>query len=186
MALPLHIHAGYRVAINRHTHSSCARCLLPPLRVSCLPNLQEFVDSAGEAGFVYASFGTICSVSAAELQAIAAALSTLPMRVLWKIKAEDLPEGLTFRDLRLGPNIKVVPTAPQNDVAAAPGLRAFLSHGGTGGVHEAAYNGVPLVGLPMIGDHFDNVMKAVHRGFGLLLDGRNVTKGEDWSAIAAA
>jgi len=34
---------------------------------------------------------------------------------------------------------------------------------------QAAYHGVPLVGIPMYGDQPDNVAKAVHRGFGLLV-----------------
>ena len=39
---------------------------------------------------------------------------------------------------------------------------------------QAAYHGVPLVGIPMYGDQPDNVAKAVHRGFGLLVPAHNL------------
>ena len=34
---------------------------------------------------------------------------------------------------------------------------------------QAAFHGVPVVGLPVFGDQPDNVMKAVFRGFGLMI-----------------
>ena len=34
---------------------------------------------------------------------------------------------------------------------------------------QAAYHGVPIVGIPVFGDQPDNVMKAVYRGFGLMI-----------------
>ena len=34
---------------------------------------------------------------------------------------------------------------------------------------QAAYHGVPVVGIPMLADQLDNVMKAVYRGFGLAI-----------------
>ena len=46
---------------------------------------QEFLHGAGERGAIYASFGTLCTVSAAELKAVATALSALPVRVVWKV-----------------------------------------------------------------------------------------------------
>lgn len=39
---------------------------------------------------------------------------------------------------------------------------------------QAAYHGVPLVGIPMYGDQPDNMAKAVHRGFGLLVPAHNL------------
>ncbi len=34
---------------------------------------------------------------------------------------------------------------------------------------QAAFHGVPIVGIPVFGDQPDNVMKAVYRGFGLMI-----------------
>ncbi len=42
---------------------------------------------------------------------------------------------------------------------------------------QAAYHGVPLVGIPMYGDQPDNSAKAVHRGFGLLVPAKHLQVG---------
>lgn len=34
---------------------------------------------------------------------------------------------------------------------------------------QAAFHGVPVVGIPVFGDQPDNVMKAVYRGFGIMI-----------------
>jgi glucuronosyltransferase len=34
---------------------------------------------------------------------------------------------------------------------------------------QAAYHGVPIAGVPLIGDQADNIVKAVARGFGVMV-----------------
>ena len=46
----------------------------------------------------------------------------------------------------------------------------FLSHGGLNGVHEAAWYGLPVVGIPLFGDHFDNMERAEAKGMAIKLD----------------
>jgi hypothetical protein len=41
---------------------------------------------------------------------------------------------------------------------------------------------VPVAGIPLIADQLDNVMKAVHRGFGLAIDPRGGLKAADIGA----
>lgn len=72
-----------------------------------LLTLQDFVEGAGEAGVVYVSLGTVCSIGADEFQAMAAALSALPARVVWKVGKDDLPGGLSLQEVRLEDNVKV-------------------------------------------------------------------------------
>jgi hypothetical protein len=43
---------------------------------------------------------------------------------------------------------------------------------------QAAYHGVPIIGLPMIADQIDNVMKAVHHGFGLAISPKGGIKAQ--------
>lgn len=49
---------------------------------------------------------------------------------------------------------------------------------------QAAYHGVPLVGIPMYGDQPDNIAKAVHRGFGLLVPAKHLQVGAPLPSIA--
>lgn len=41
---------------------------------------------------------------------------------------------------------------------------------------QAAYHGIPIVGIPVFGDQPDNVMKAVYRGFGLMISPGTITE----------
>ncbi|KTF92138.1 hypothetical protein cypCar_00012916 [Cyprinus carpio] len=62
----------------------------------------------------------------------------------------------------LGANTRIYKWIPQNDLLSHPKTRAFITHGGTNGIYEAIYHGVPMVGIPLFGDQADNLahMKA--------------------------
>ena len=47
---------------------------------------------------------------------------------------------------------------------------------------QAAYHAVPIVGIPLIADQLDNVMKAVHRGFGLAVSPKGGLKASNIGA----
>lgn len=51
-----------------------------------------------------------------------------------------------------------------------------MTHGGIMSGQEAAYHGVPLVGIPVFGDQTLNMLKAEQGGFGVMLSLKNVTK----------
>lgn len=68
--------------------------------------MQDWLEGAGEAGAVYVSLGTVCSIGAAEFAELAAALSGLPCRVIWKVGRDDLPAGVSLSGLGLGDNVK--------------------------------------------------------------------------------
>ena len=65
---------------------------------------------------------------------------------------------MSIRSLE-APNIKFVSWAPQNDVLGHPSVKAFISHGGSNSMYEAAFHGVPLVCIPFMGDQPDNAAK---------------------------
>ena len=65
------------------------------------------MDSSGEAGVVYVSLGTVCSIGAEEFRELASALSGLPAHVVWKASEDDMPAGMQLGSLGLGSNVKV-------------------------------------------------------------------------------
>ncbi|XP_027245053.1 UDP-glucuronosyltransferase 2A2 isoform X1 [Cricetulus griseus] len=75
-------------------------------------------------------------------------------KVLWRYKGK-IPATL-------GSNTRLFDWIPQNDLLGHPKTRAFITHGGTNGIYEAIYHGIPMVGLPMFADQPDNIahMKA--------------------------
>jgi MGT family glycosyltransferase len=97
-----------------------------------------------------------------ELQRVAAALGTLPVRaVLTAGPALDLS---TFD---APPNVQVVASAPHSEVLRS--AAAVVTHGGHGTVVKALAAGVPLVVLPMGRDQGDNAARVVAKGAGIRL-----------------
>lgn len=94
--------------------------------------------------------------------------SKLKQRVIWKWETEQM-DGLPS-------NVKLNKWLPQQDVLGHKNIKLFITHGGHGSTTEAIYHGVPLVGIPMIGDQPSNMLKAVKKGFAISLDFNTLTE----------
>ncbi|XP_061114831.1 UDP glucuronosyltransferase 5 family, polypeptide E1 [Conger conger] len=127
------------------------------------PELEEFVQSSGEHGVVLMSLGTLLGGLQPQIsEVIASAFARLPQKVLWR--------HLGAKPSTLGNNTLLVDWLPQNDLLGHPKTRAFVTHGGTNGIYEAIYHGVPVLGLPLIFDQMDNMVRMEARGAGITLD----------------
>lgn len=82
--------------------------------------------------------------------------SRLKQRILWKFE-DELPNKPD--------NVMIGKWLPQSDILAHPNVRAFISHCGLGGVTEAKFNGVPILGLPVFGDQHTNLEGIVDEGW---------------------
>lgn len=58
---------------------------------------------------------------------------------------------------------------PQKDLLGHPRTKVFVAHGGTNGVQEAIYHGVPVLGIPLFFDQYDNLVRVQERGAGKIL-----------------
>jgi len=67
--------------------------------------------------------------------------------------------NMTWESLQVGSNIKFVDWAPQTDVLAHPAVKLFVTQSGINSLYEAAYNAVPMVSVPIIGDQINNAAK---------------------------
>ncbi|KAG5276727.1 hypothetical protein AALO_G00109050 [Alosa alosa] len=126
-------------------------------------DLEEFVQSSGEHGVIVMSLGTLFGELPSDTtENIAAAFAQLPQKVIWR------HEGA--KPSTLGNNTLLVGWMPQNDLLGHPKTKVFVAHGGTNGVQEAIYHGVPIVGLPLILDQPDNLFKMEARGTAKVVD----------------
>ncbi|KAH9634406.1 hypothetical protein HF086_000232 [Spodoptera exigua] len=64
-----------------------------------------------------------------------------------------------------------------------PKIKVFITQGGLQSADEAITAGVPLIGVPMLGDQWYNVEKYVHHGIGLQLDLLTMTEDDFKNAI---
>ncbi|XP_017070038.2 UDP-glycosyltransferase UGT5 [Drosophila eugracilis] len=81
------------------------------------------------------------------------------------------------------PHLKVAKWWPQCQLLASGKARLLITHGGKGSISEALYYGVPLLGLPLIGDQRANLQKMKSKSWGLTLSTLNLTHIELTHAI---
>ncbi|XP_042559883.1 UDP-glucuronosyltransferase 2A1-like [Clupea harengus] len=126
-------------------------------------DLEEFVQSSGEHGIIIMSLGSFLAELPSDMtEEIAAAFAQLPQKVIWRHKGA--------KPSTLGNNTLLVDWIPQNDLLGHPKTKVFVAHGGTNGVQEAIYHGVPIVGLPLMFDQPDNLSRMVVRGTAKVVD----------------
>ncbi|XP_067351500.1 UDP-glucuronosyltransferase 2C1-like isoform X1 [Channa argus] len=136
-------------------------------------DLEDFVQSSGEDGVIIMSMGTFVSELPVDMtNEIAAAFAKLPQKVIWRHKGN--------RPATLGNNTLIVDWMPQNDLLGHPKTKLFVAHGGTNGVQEAVYHGVPVVGLPIFFDQYDNLLRLKERGGAKLLEIKTVDKDNNF------
>ncbi|XP_016145740.1 UDP-glucuronosyltransferase 2B1-like isoform X3 [Sinocyclocheilus grahami] len=125
--------------------------------------LEKFVQSSGEHGVIIMSLGTVFGQLLSEINdEIAAAFAQLPQKVIWRHTGP--------KPANLGNNTLIVDWLPQNDLLGHPQTKLFVAHGGTNGVQEAIYHGVPIVGLPLAFDQPDNLSRMQAKGTAKILD----------------
>lgn len=61
--------------------------------------------------------------------------------------------------------------------------RLFITHGGQNSLLQAVYHAVPVLGIPLFGDQFDNVVRAETKGLGLSIRPTHITRQLLRSAI---
>lgn len=138
--------------------------------------LEAFMQSSGEHGVVVMSLGTLVSALSREVtEAIAAAFAELPQKVVWRFVGE--------KPSTLGNNTMLLDWLPQGDLLGHPKTRAFVAHGGTNGMYEAIYHGVPVLGLPLLFDQFDNLHRLKVRGAARVMEAKSLTKDDFLEAL---
>ncbi|XP_033475181.2 UDP-glucuronosyltransferase 2A1-like isoform X3 [Epinephelus lanceolatus] len=134
-------------------------------------DIEKFVQSSGDAGIVVFTLGSmIRNISTEKENMIASALAQLPQKVVWRHKGE--------KPATLGANTRIYDWIPQNDLLGHPKTRAFITHGGSNGIYEAIYHGVPMVGIPMFADQPQNMVHMKAKGAAVTVD-VNLMKSED-------
>nr|XP_054756703.1 UDP-glucuronosyltransferase 2B33-like [Lytechinus pictus] len=133
--------------------------------------LEDFMQSSGKHGVVVFSMGSYFASFTTYrpdiMNMILEVLSKLPQKVVMQIKDPSL--------YSLPENVKAMTWIPQNDLLGHPKTKVFLFHAGNNGYLEALWHGVPMVVIPIFGDHIDVTVRIVSRGLGLMISKENVS-----------
>ncbi|XP_047422671.1 UDP-glucuronosyltransferase 2B20-like isoform X3 [Sciurus carolinensis] len=125
--------------------------------------MEDFVQSSGENGVVVFSLGSLVgTLNEERANVIASALAQIPQKVLWRFDGKK-PDTL-------GPNTRLFKWIPQRDLLGHPKTKAFITHGGTNGIYEAIYHGIPMVGIPLFADQYDSISHMKIKGAAVRLD----------------
>lgn len=144
------------------------------------PDLEAWLAGAGPSGAVLVSFGgTLAAPPAASRAVLRAVAAMADVRFIWKLsEAERAALGDGLAPGRAPPNLKVAEWLPQNDILGHPRLAAFVTQGGFLSIAEAAYHGVPIVGVPLIAGQGELIRFAADQGRGVLLHKSALTRGD--------
>ncbi|CAL4059804.1 unnamed protein product [Meganyctiphanes norvegica] len=148
--VPTVIHAG-----GIHLHDS------NPLSA----DLEEWVQGAGEDGFIFFSMGSAITPSDMPEEfrkMLVKVFGSLKQRVLWKWDLETMED--------LPSNVRIGKWLPQQDILGHTKLRVFITHGGLHSTMEAIHHGTPVIGLPVMGDQYLNLKESVSQGWGRIID----------------
>ncbi|XP_023022724.2 UDP-glycosyltransferase UGT5 isoform X1 [Leptinotarsa decemlineata] len=132
-------------------------------------HIAKFINESA-SGVVYMSLGSTLrsdSMTTEKKSAFMRAFSRLKQRVIlkWESDIEDKPA-----------NVLILRWAPQLDILCDPNVKAFISHGGMGGLMEAVHCGVPVITVPQLGDQHLNAKALEASGGGVILDLKSITE----------
>nr|XP_027806676.1 UDP-glucuronosyltransferase 2A1 isoform X5 [Marmota flaviventris] len=96
-------------------------------------------------------------------------------KVLWRYQGK--------KPATLGANTRIFDWLPQNDLLGHPKTKAFITHGGTNGIYEAIYHGIPMVGIPMFADQPDNIAHMRAKGAAVEVNFNTMTSADLLSAL---
>ncbi|XP_068994948.1 UDP-glucuronosyltransferase 3A1-like [Embiotoca jacksoni] len=136
-------------------------------------DLELWISSFGEAGFIVITLGSMVSSVSVDplLVELVAGFSRIPQGVLWRYDSQRWPSHMDRP-----PNLRLVDWLPINDLLGHEKARLFITHGGQNSLLQAVYHAVPVLGIPLFGDQFDNVVRAETKGYGLTINPTHITR----------
>ncbi|XP_078531072.1 UDP-glucuronosyltransferase 3A1-like [Lissotriton helveticus] len=134
--------------------------------------LEEFIATSGDAGFIVVTLGSMVSYVRRSklLEEMNAGFALMPQKVIWRYQQSKWPT-----ELKLAQNAKIFDWLPQNDLLGHPKVRLMVTHGGMNSLMESIYHGIPVLGIPLFGDQFDNMVRAVAKKTGIAIPAVELT-----------
>ena len=136
--------------------------------------LPEYLDKymSENKVVVIVSFGTAPPNYPTGLaQIIADELSKISAAVLWRYYG-SMPKNLSK-------NIRIIPWFPKNefsfnDILGHSSVKVFVTHGGMKGFQESVYHGVPMVVIPMLGEHYRQANLVEYKELGVAVEWKSI------------
>ncbi|XP_016969482.1 UDP-glucosyltransferase 2-like [Drosophila rhopaloa] len=141
-------------------------------------DIDQFLERS-TMGAIFVSFGSNIKSHMLKpeiVQIMFTVLSGLKQNIIWKWEDLEKTPGNAS-------NILYKDWLPQDDILAHPNTKLFVNHAGKNSVTESQYHGVPMVAMPIFGDHPVNAAILVQSGYGVALDLLTITEDGFGKAI---
>lgn len=144
-----------------------ARSATFSMRLKDAPELESFLnDNADGLPIVYLALGTLVRPTPELMGRLIEALDGGPWKIVWALPQQfqsKLPQ-------KLGKQWLMMSFVPQFDLLRSGKVKAFLSHCGGNSTVEALCQGVPMIGMPFLGDQYEWAESVVRLKLGLQVD----------------
>jgi MGT family glycosyltransferase len=124
------------------------------------PSFDVAARLPGTGKVVYLSLGSLGCMDVALMQRLIDALAATPHRTIVSL-------GPLADQMRLGPRMYGAAFLPQPSIL--PQCDLLITHGGNNTVCEGFHFGLPMIGLPLFWDQYDNAQRLAETGFGARL-----------------
>ncbi|XP_069820860.1 UDP-glucuronosyltransferase 3A1-like isoform X2 [Dendropsophus ebraccatus] len=144
----------------------CIGALLAKPAKPVTQELEDFIAESGDSGFIVVTLGSmISSLPLVEfLKEMIDGFAKIPQKVIWRYKRSEWPQGVNVAH-----NVRLMDWVPQNDLLGHPKARLLVTHGGLNSLMEAVYHGVPVVGIPLFGDQYENMVRVKAKNMGTFI-----------------
>ena len=117
--------------------------------------------AASDGPLVYLSLGSLASGDLELMRSLVGSLAGMPYRVI-------VSKGPQHEQLELADNMVGEEFLPQASIL--PHVDVVITHGGNNTTCEGFNFGLPMIGLPLFWDQYDNAQRMDETGFGVRLD----------------
>jgi hypothetical protein len=101
-----------------------------------------------------------------------------PVRFVWKGSKDHQAALAAATNVTQLENVWMSDWVPQNDLLGHPSVRVFVTQGGYLSMGEAAYHGVPVLGLPFIPGQAELIRFACDQGRALFVPTKELEQGK--------
>ena len=136
-------------------------------------DLSKWIQDKEDNSVIYISMGSIANTNYDLVVAFVNSTNSTTYSVVWSLN--ELHQHF-LDDMKLDSHKYVISSwTPQVTLLQHKSISMAILHGGSNGVHEALYYGVPLIVIPQFGDQFDWAAMVEHSGVGLQIKPHQVS-----------
>ena len=144
-------------------------------------DMMSWLDKKDERQVIYISMGSFMVLGKKEIQVILNAVLATHYSAMWALRTKNDDD---LNDIGIDRNrIYITEWAPQLAVLQHRSISMAILHGGSNGLHEALYNGVPPIVLPIAGDQYANAGRVQFQHLGIHIPTSNLSKASLIDAI---